>query len=63
MAVFELTDPERDSPIVLACAEGLNHEQVAAPERVQAHTVSKWRRRFVEFRLGGLSDDARPGRH
>jgi transposase len=50
------------SRIVLACAEGLDNKQVAARERVREQTVSKWRRRFVEFRLDGLSDDPRPGR-
>jgi transposase len=50
------------SRIVLGCAEGLDNKQVAARERVSQATVGKWRRRFVEFRLDGLSDDPRPGR-
>jgi transposase len=50
------------SRIVLGCAEGLDNKQVAARDRVREQTVSKWRRRFVEFRLDGLSDDPRPGR-
>jgi transposase len=50
------------SRIVLACAQGLDNKQVAARERVREQTVSKWRRRFVELRLDGLSDDPRPGR-
>lgn len=50
------------SRIVLACAEGLDNKQVAAREQVREQTVSKWRRRFVELRLDGLSDDPRPGR-
>src|SRR6478609_1985452 len=50
------------SRIVLGCAAGLDNKQVAAQERVGQATVGKWRRRFVEFRLDGLSDDPRPGR-
>src|SRR3954451_24641474 len=50
------------SRIVLACAEGLENKQVAAQERVTQQTVGKWRARFVELRLDGLSDDPRPGR-
>src|SRR4051794_10562881 len=50
------------SRIVLACAEGLDNKQVAARERVTQQTVGKWRARFVELRLDGLSDDPRPGR-
>src|SRR3954449_9470850 len=50
------------SRIVLACAEGLDNKQVAARERVTQQTVGRWRARFVEFRLDGLSDDPRPGR-
>jgi transposase len=49
------------SRIVLACAEGdLN---VAVAERLGVHkvTVGKWRSRFVEHRLDGLSDEPRPG--
>jgi transposase len=50
------------SRIVLACAEGMDNKQVAARERVTQQTVGKWRSRFVEFRLEGLSDEPRPGR-
>lgn len=50
------------SRIVLGCAEGLDNKQVAARERVSQVTVGKWRKRFIEFRLDGLSDDPRPGR-
>ena len=50
------------SRIVLGCAEGLDNKQVAAREQVTQQTVGKWRARFVESRLEGLSDEARPGR-
>lgn len=48
--------------IVLACAEGLDNNQVAAQVGVWAPTVAKWRGRFVEHRLEGLVDEQRPGR-
>jgi len=49
------------SRIVLACAEGLSNTDVAARERVSLPTAGKWRRRFLERRLDGLSDEPRPG--
>ena len=50
------------SRIVLGCASGLSNKDVAAREGVSQPTVGKWRARFVELRLDGLSDDPRPGR-
>jgi transposase len=50
------------SRIVLACAEGAANKDVAASCGVSANMVCKWRRRFCELRLDGLSDDPRPGR-
>ncbi|MGY2492949.1 IS630 family transposase [Cupriavidus sp. CP313] len=47
--------------IVLACAEGLDNKTVATKQRVDVHTVSKWRSRFVVDRLDGLLDAPRPG--
>src|SRR6266516_1073992 len=47
--------------IVLGCAEGKTNQQVAAEVGVWPQTVGKWRRRFVERRLEGLVDEARPG--
>ncbi len=47
--------------IVLACAEGLTNQQVAAAENVNQVTVGKWRARFCERRLDGLHDEPRPG--
>lgn len=38
------------------------NKDVAALVGCSAPTVTKWRSRFVEHRLDGLSDDARPGR-
>src|SRR4051794_20559157 len=50
------------SRIVLGCAAGLDNKAVAERERVSQATVGKWRSRFVELGLDGLSDDPRPGR-
>jgi transposase len=47
--------------IILACAEGLDNNQVAARLRINRVTVGKWRSRFVEDRLDGLADEPRPG--
>jgi transposase len=47
--------------IVLACAAGEGNTRVAARLGVHRNTVALWRRRFVEFRLDGLLDEARPG--
>jgi transposase len=50
------------SRIVLACAEGVANKTVAVQLGCAAATVGKWRSRFVENRLDGLVDEARPGR-
>jgi transposase len=50
------------SRIVLQCAQGHSNRDVAAACGVSTPTVGKWRRRFCELRLDGLSDDPRPGR-
>ena len=50
------------SRIVLACAEGAENKTVAGELGCAAATVGRWRARFVEQRLDGLSDEARPGR-
>ena len=50
------------SRIVLKCAAGLANKEVAEAVGVTPTTVGKWRSRFCELRLDGLSDDPRPGR-
>jgi transposase len=50
------------SKIVLACAEGVDNKAVAEQLRCNQATVGKWRTRFVEHRLDGLSDEQRTGR-
>ena len=49
------------SSIVLACADGLPNTVVAQQLDVNEATVGKWRARFIEYRLVGLSDEPRPG--
>ena len=49
------------SRIILACADGKTNTEVAEELGVARGTVVKWRKRFVEDRLDGLSDDLRPG--
>jgi transposase len=50
------------SRIVLASAEGGTNVEVAERLGISRGTVSKWRNRFVLFRLDGLLDEPRPGR-
>ena len=50
------------SRIILACAEGGTIGGVAAELGVSRDMVSKWRGRFLERRLEGLTDEPRPGR-
>jgi transposase len=50
------------SRIVLACADGADNKTVASQLGCAPATVGKWRSRFVEHRLDGLADEARPGR-
>ena len=48
--------------IVLSCAEGRDNKETAGFLQCHEDTVGKWRRRFIEKRLDGLTDEPRPGR-
>ena len=48
--------------IVLAAADGRSNSEIATRLRITRPTVTKWRNRFVEHRLDGLTDEPRPGR-
>jgi len=50
------------SRIVLACAGGNSVSAVAGDLGISRTTVGRWRSRFLEARLEGLSDEPRPGR-
>ena len=47
--------------IVLECAEGRSNIEVAGRLKLARGTVSRWRARFIQDRLDGLSDEPRPG--
>src|SRR3954452_12998867 len=49
------------SRIVLAAAEGLSNVEIARQLGIQRNTAAKWRARFLEHRLDGLTDEPRPG--
>ena len=48
--------------IVLAAADGLDNVEIAERVGVDVNTVSKWRKRFFEEGVEGLSDRHRSGR-
>src|SRR3546814_17884249 len=48
--------------MVLLCAEGLQSKEVAERLGVNEHTVGKWRRRFVQAGIEGLTDEYCAGR-
>lgn len=47
--------------IVLRCSEGLTNMEIARRLGVTRETAGKWRKRFLDGRLGGLLDEPRPG--
>jgi transposase len=47
--------------IVLAAADGLTNNEIAAKLDICAHTAGVWRRRFARDRMDGLYDEPRPG--
>jgi transposase len=49
------------SRIVLAAAESPNTSETARQLGVAVSSVRKWRNRFAEHRLDGLTDEPRPG--
>jgi transposase len=49
------------SRIVLAAAEGPNNTEIANRLGIAVSSVRKWRNRFAEHRLEGLTDEPRPG--
>ena len=60
-----LTAPLRDvqrARIVLAAADGWENVEIAERVRIDVNTVSKWRKRFSEEGIDGLSDRHRSGR-
>ena len=48
--------------MVLLCADGLQSKEVAERLGVHEHTVGKWRRRFAQAGIEGLTDEYRAGR-
>src|SRR3546814_12199822 len=50
------------SRMVLLCADGLQSKEFAERLGVHEHTVGKWRRRFAQAGIEGLTDEYRAGR-
>ena len=48
--------------IVLLAAQGLENSEIARRLDTPREVVSKWRKRFFDHRLEGLSEESRPGR-
>jgi transposase len=49
------------SRIVLAAADGLNNTEIAERLGLNVSTARRWRNRFAEHRVDGLTDEPRPG--
>jgi transposase len=47
--------------IVLLAADGLKNTEIAARLGIRHASASRWRNRFAEHRLDGLTDEPRPG--
>lgn len=47
--------------IVLAAADGFTNTEIAEEFGITMPTVGKWRQRFLDDRLDGLTDEPRPG--
>jgi transposase len=47
--------------IVLLASEGFKNTEIAARLGIRHASVSRWRNRFAEHRLDGLTDEPRPG--
>jgi transposase len=50
------------SRIVLLAADGRRNTEIAAELGIHRNVAGKWRSRFLEHRLDGLTDEPRPGR-
>lgn len=48
--------------LILLAADGIDNEAIGQKLDLPRQIVSKWRKRFCEFRLDGLSDQPRSGR-
>jgi hypothetical protein len=48
--------------LILLAADGFDNEFIGQKLDLPRQSVSKWRQRFREFRLDGLSDQPRSGR-
>ncbi len=59
------SSPYRDvirAKIILYAEHGLTNQEIATRVDLPRQVVSKWRKRFFEQRLGGLSERPRTGR-